>query len=251
MSLSKIIKKLLLQISSIICYNNDSKILFYHDVYDAQWYKALDCDENMGTHINVFKKHINIIKKEGYNIVPRITNKKKEVCIMFDDGFRGIWDCKEYFFENNIYPTVFIAIDLIGKPGYLTEEEIKFLQERGFIFECHSWTHTNLARKNDIELKLELSSSKETLSKILNKEITEICLPIGFYTEHLVDKAKEYNYKKIYSSIPGNYYDTLPNGLIRRNLCQHSSANDVKYILRGGFELTKKRYEKMHNLTQR
>lgn len=249
MTLSIFIKKMLLQLSSVICRNNDSKILFYHDVYADKWYKALDCDENMGTHINVFKQHINIIQKEGYRIVSHIKNRKNEVCIMFDDGFRGVWDCKEYFFENNIYPTIFIAVDLIGKPGYLTIEEIIFLQERGFIFECHSWTHTNLARKNDVELKLELSSSKDKLSKILNKEVTEICLPIGYYTENLVNKAKKYNYKKVYSSIPGNYYDVLSNGLIRRNLCQHSSVNDVKYILRGGFELFKKKYEIKHNIT--
>ncbi len=168
---------------------------------------------------------------------------------MFDDGFRGIWDCRDFFIENKIYPTVFITVDLIGKEGYLKKEEILELQSYGFIFECHSWTHTNLATKNDAELIKELHDSKELLSRLLDKNVTEICLPIGYYTESLVEKASNYGYTQIYSSIPDNYHDCLSNGLIRRNLCQFSSANDVKHILRGGYELTKERYERMHKLT--
>ncbi len=65
MNISNAIKKILLRLSSIVYQNRSSKILFYHDIYDKIWYRALDCNENMGTPIALFKQHVETIKKEG------------------------------------------------------------------------------------------------------------------------------------------------------------------------------------------
>ena len=76
--------------SSIVHHNKKSKILYYHDIYTAHNYKALDADINMGTPLSLFEKHINVIKREGFEIVNRITEKNGQVAIMFDDGFQII-----------------------------------------------------------------------------------------------------------------------------------------------------------------
>lgn len=239
-------KYLFLVMGYIFKYNRSSKILFYHDIYASSSYKSYDCDILMGTSLDLFKKHLLVIKRSGYKIVTYITHPENEVAIMFDDGFRGIWDNRDFFYEQGICPTVFLAVELIGKDGFLTESEILELQSHGFIFECHSWSHTNLAIKSEKELVRELGESRAYLSKLLGKDVKEICLPIGYFSDFLINQLQLYGYNEIYSSIPGNYYERCYKGMRPRNLCQFASPYELKLILHGGLNLIRCKYERMH-----
>ncbi len=244
--MKQLIKLFLLWVSSVLHRNHKSKILFYHDIYRTINYKALDIDVHMGTHIDMFKKHVDVIHKEGFEIVQQITKPNGQVAIMLDDGFRGIYEVKDFFIENNILPTIFLPFGHIGEDCLLSKEEILDLQNSGFRFECHSWSHTDLTSFSDEELRRELGDSKKLLNTILGKEVNEICLPIGYFSNHLIQQLRLYGYKEVYSSIPGNYMEPIHGWLRTRNLCQFSSPIEVKYILRGGNEMIKKRYERMH-----
>ena len=46
----------------------------------------------MSTPIGMFKKHIQIIRDNGYEIVAEITKPKGQIEISFDDGFLGLFD---------------------------------------------------------------------------------------------------------------------------------------------------------------
>lgn len=240
------IKLALLYCSSIIHRNRQSKILFYHDIYKTINYKASDADVCMGTHLEMFKKHLKAIRKEGYTVVSRITQPEKQVCIMLDDGFRGIYECRQFFYDKGIFPTIFLSVELIGKEGFLTKGEILDLQAHGFIFECHSWSHKDLTIWKDEDLKRELGDSKTFLSELLGKKVTKMCLPLGYYNSHLLGQLKAYGYEEVYSSIPGNYYEPTKDGMVTRNLVQFASPTEVRLVLRGGNEMIKERYEKMH-----
>lgn len=246
MNFRHILKRAVLLYGSITNRNTKSKILFYHDIYQTINYRASDADVYMGTHLDMFMKHLDVIHKEGYKIVPRITQPESQVCIMLDDGFRGIYECRQFFYDNNICPTIFLAVELIGKEGFLTIEEILDLQQHGFIFECHSWSHKDLTIWNDEELKRELGESRKFLSEMLNKKVSEICLPIGFFNNHLIKQLKIYGYEKVYSSIPGNYCEPTIGGMLTRNLVQYASPSEVGLVLRGGNQVVVNRYVKMH-----
>lgn len=249
MNIRNIIKQALLWTGSIFHRNHKSKILFYHDIYRTQNYKALDAQVYMGTSLDVFKQHVEVIRKEGFEIVPRITKSEGQVCIMLDDGFRGIYECRQWFYDNQIYPTIFLPVVYIGKEGILTREEILDLQHHGFNFECHSWSHGVLTQWNDQELVRELGNSRKFLSELLGKDVTEICLPVGYYCDHLLHEINKYGYQEVYSSIAGNFDETY-DGMRRRNLCQFATSQEVKLILRGGNESIKHRYERMHHVHQ-
>lgn len=246
MNIKQALKSVIQYYSSVINRNTKSKILFYHDIFVTNNYQASDADVCMGTHLDMFKKHMDVIHKEGYTIVTHITQLEGQVRIMLDDGFRGIYECRQFFYDNNIYPTIFLAVELIGKEGFLTKEEILDLQQHGFIFECHSWSHKDLTIWNDDELKRELGESKKFLSEMLNKQVTEICLPIGYFNDHLLEQLRLYGYDKVYSSIPGNYCDLTIGGMITRNLVQFASPCEVRLMLRGGNQIITNRYVNMH-----
>ena len=235
------IKRLLLFISSIVFHNRGSKILFYHDVYCDNQYT------DMGTSLAMFTEHIKTIKKNKFSIVDNIIDKKNEIKICFDDGFKGIYDTRKFFIESGIHPTVFLATTLIGQPGYLNHDEILELQELGFIFQCHAWSHSDLSEFSKEELHRELYDSKILLEDILGKNVDEICFPIGYFSQLVLDECQRYGYKTMYSSIPGNYFDKIfTNGLKTRNLVQFASPSEVKSVLLGGYHLLHNRYVKMH-----
>ncbi len=235
------VKTSLLQLSALVYRNNKSKILYYHDVYGDKSYT------DMGTTLSMFSRHIEMIKKEGFEIVDVVTKPQKQVMLCFDDGFKGIYDTREYFYDNGINPTVFLAISLIGKPGYLSIDEIKELQAHGFRFQCHAWSHTDLTKFSLKELQHEFGDSKVKLSAMLGCEVDEICFPIGYFSQQVLDECRRHGYKKMYSSIPGNYYDFIGfDGLLTRNLLQFATPNQVKLILHGGNDLFRNHYRKMH-----
>lgn len=224
----KKIKEIAFVLSGKLNSNTQSKVIFYHDVHGLEVRHT-----DMSTEMELFKKHVEILKAEGYTIVAEIENKSSEILICFDDGFKGIYDNKDYFIEHNIRPTVFLAISLIGQEGYMTTSEILELQDLGFIFESHAYAHENLTSFNDEDLNYELKASKSYLEELLKKEVNDICFPIGYFSDRVLKFCNDAGYKKLYSSLPGNYFNKRNDGLVYRNLAQFSSPTEFKAIING------------------
>lgn len=230
MSIKDIIKNCVSTVIGNIRRSQKSKVVYYHDVYDNT------CYTDMGTSINTFLSHLDVIESLGFRIVDNIENPHNEVMICFDDGFRGIWDTRTYFYSRNLRPTVFIANALIGREGYLSLDEIKELSEHGFKFEGHSWSHKNLTCFSEKELEHELYDSRLALSRDLGKEIKSICFPQGFYSELVIRKSIEAGYSKLFTSDTAPY-GVMPHPLVGRYLFQFDSPSRVKHTLMGGMDI--------------
>ena len=157
--------------------NNDSKVVYYHDVSTNY--------TTMGTNLDLMKTHFEIVRQSGYTIVPNITKRQNQVMVCFDDGWAGIYDNKDFFIDHNIVPTIFIAVDLIGADGYMTVGQIRELQALGFQFECHTWSHQSLTLFDDDILKHELKDSKKELERLFGHPFTAICYPQGRFSMHI------------------------------------------------------------------
>lgn len=236
----ELIRSSLFFVGNLMYSNRESKIIYYHDFFDGKMYT------DMGTPLSLFRQHLKIIKKNGYKIVDKITEHKGEIAIMLDDGYRGIWDCREFFYEQNIHPTIFIAKSLVGKEGYLSESEIKELDKHGWIFQSHTVSHTSLNNFTLEELDYELMESKHYLENLLGKEIKEICAPQGKYSNWVCEHAFRAGYDVFYSSTPGNYYERLTNFsfVITRNLCQSLTPYQFKFAINGGYKIFQRVYFK-------
>lgn len=240
--LRRIVKYFILECSHF--FNNDlnSKIIYYHDIHVDKPYTS------MSTPFEVFKSHLKIMKDDGFEVVDKITQTRGQVMICFDDGWRGIYDIKDYLVTNHVPVTVFIAVSLIGKDGYLNVDEIKSLKQKGFNFECHSWSHTNLAMFNDDELEREIKASRYHLENQLGFTINDICFPQGLYSDKVVDYSKRCGYKKLFSSVPGDYYDEIEPDVLRRNLVQFAGKREFKLILHGASKMFSTRILKKHKI---
>ena len=241
MRVKELIKCCLLQLGCLV--NRDkrrSKILYYHDVTPEHGESYTD----MSTPFALFAAHVAQVKRAGFEIVPRIESVHGQVLIAFDDGFRGVYENRARFVEWGVKPTIFLATTLVGKPGYMTADEIRELQELGFVFQCHTVSHTNLQKFAGDDLRRQVEDSKRELSEMLGREVDEICFPQGYYSDTVVAACRKAGYKKMYTSVPGDYEPD--SDLVCRNLCQFEPMSRFKLILKGGMNLLRGHYLKRH-----
>ena len=233
------LKTLILWMNALLKRDAAPKCVFYHDV--SKDYTS------MGTPRELFWAHMDLLRVGDL------------VC--FDDGFHGIWDERETFKVRKISPKVFLAVGLVGQPNYLTWGEILTLQkDYGFDFQCHTLSHQTLAGpyneevteplngRNEAWFERELIESKRELEVRLGKPITELCFPVGYFSDETIERCKQAGYQRVWASYPGNRSE----GYVQpRCLCQALSAFEVKCVLNGGMNPLAKRYLKMHKVDGR
>lgn len=235
-----IVRRVVLQGLSFAVGNNDGKIVFYHDIF-----KSNKCYDH-ATSFPLFFSHIQEAKRIGYKHVSGLPVEKKSFHICFDDGFRGILECRRELDSLGIKPTVYIAVDLIGKPGFLTKNEILDLQDEGYDFQSHTWSHEYLPMYDGLALKHELDDSKKWLSDFLQKDVDQVCFPRGLFTQRVYEASLEAGYKYLVSSIPGSINEGVMPHVLPRNLIQNYSAKEFGYVLKGGLSCFKGKYLKRH-----
>lgn len=240
MSIKPLLREILITLCSLFKRDNESKIIFYHDVHHSHEYTP------MSTHIELIKSHFEVAKQLGYKLVNSISAKQNQLMVCFDDGFKGIWDNREFFVENSVFPTIFIAVDLIGQDGYLSLDEIKQLSKLGFRFQAHGWSHSDLTQFSKDELHKELYLARIELEHMTGLKIDEVCFPQGYFSDLVVSEARKSGYANMYSSDPKPYYSRDVSDIIPRYLVQHASPSQFKAIVHGGMNVLYKHYYKMH-----
>ena len=212
--------------------NKRSKVIFYHDLHDKKKYTS------MSTSIRLFRKHIDVILSNGYEIVPKITKKYGQIEICFDDGFLGLYENISILREYNIYIHLFIISSSLNKKNYINKRQLIELNKLPFIkISSHTHTHRLLNTLNDLEMKKELSKSKEILEALLDTKITAVCYPEGVFNQKIIETAFLVGYEKQYSSMPGFYCIKSSKNVINRSLVQFSELKEFKAILKGGDHL--------------
>lgn len=236
----ELIRTILFVIGRCFCYNNFSKVLYYHDITPRNGRSYTP----MSTPYDIFTRQMEFLPKYG-KIVSEIKEDKGEFMIAFDDGFKGVYDNRDYFVRKKIYPTIFIAKDLVGKDGYLDENQIKELFNLGFHFQSHTVTHVDLTALSTEDMIIELKESKSYLENLLGEKVSELCCPKGYFNDDVIREAVNAEYSRVYLSYPSPYKS---NGVqIGRYLCQSLSDIQFKLMLKGGMDVLKSRYKKMHN----
>ncbi len=233
-----LLRKVVFLLGYLLHHNRRSKVVYYHDVGKKY--------TEMGTDFSIMKSHFDVIRHCGYSIVAEINTEKSQVMICFDDGWAGIYDFKDEFVKMKIFPTIFIAVDLIGKEGYLTESQIKELETIGFRFMAHSWSHEDLTTFDAKGLEHELKESKNWLEMKFGHPFDAICYPMGRFSKIVIDKSKESGYTQLYTSLPGGYYDMQNDNLICRNCAQDVSRRELMWILNGTSLLFKLKLRRQH-----
>ncbi len=121
---------------------------------------------------------------------------EKLIVITFDDGFSG-----NYFHafpilrRLNLTATIFIIVNRIGEPFYLTWQQIEAMTGNGVDLQSHTMTHTLLGQATTGQLIYELRESKREIEKRLGTPVHFISMPHGSCHKDFAKVANDYGYR--------------------------------------------------------
>jgi peptidoglycan/xylan/chitin deacetylase (PgdA/CDA1 family) len=137
--------------------------------------------------------------------------------LTFDDGWASDWKIATPILERFDWKAeFFVTAGWVGKPGFLTWQDLRQALNAGMGVQSHSMTHPDLAQLSREEIRSELLMSKEMLEGRLGRSIAFFALPGGSgRLSEVARLARETGYVGVCTSEVGL------NSLIRLPFCLH------------------------------
>jgi len=199
--------------------------IMYHDVVENGEFESSGFP---GEGANVYKlrredfeRHLDAIqaavpKGAIATISPEQQAIRPEVYLTFDDGGASAFHPIGGLLEARGWRGhFFITTDCIGKPGFLSADQIRDLYLRGHAIGSHSHTHpVRMAALSRTELDEEWRRSRGILSDILRVDVNLASVPGGYYSLEVGKSAEAARIQALFTSEPTMEVDVLSGCLV-------------------------------------
>lgn len=189
--------------------------LLYHDAAEEN---APDASGYPGPGPAVYKlptaqmsAHFDVLAAAGFkptsaldHLEPAAKDKGTAAFITFDDGgisaievIAGLLEARGWIGH------FFVTTDVIGRPTFLTAENIQDLDRRGHVIGSHSHTHpARMSSLSPAQLREEWATSVRILSELLDRPVVVASVPGGFYSRAVAEAAGEAGLRVLFTSEP-------------------------------------------------
>jgi peptidoglycan/xylan/chitin deacetylase (PgdA/CDA1 family) len=201
-------------------------ILCYHRLRD---YRPTD-GPGAKTYIvpgAIFKRQIKMLADSGYHsitpdeyyayLTTGTSLPEKPVMISFDDTSEeqftvGAAELDKYGFKG----VFFIMTISIGRPGYMSSEQLKTLADKGHVIASHTTDHHNVKKYSGEDWDFQLAKPKNKLESITGKPVEYFAYPFGEWNEAAIPELKKRNYKAAFQLSSEKRDNNEPLYAIRR-----------------------------------
>ena len=159
-------------------------ILMYHHVGEPRDLSGLNVSAETFERQMEFLKihHIHVLSLE--EVARRVRMHEalpmNAVVITFDDGYLDNIENAFPILKKMGFPaTIFMITENIGRPGWLSDEDLRILDESGISIGSHTVHHAYLPDLIGDQISKELRDSKQTLEAILGRPVTLLSYPAG------------------------------------------------------------------------
>ncbi|MGZ8557675.1 MAG: polysaccharide deacetylase family protein [Chitinophagaceae bacterium] len=183
-------------------------VLCYHQVRD---YKLSDSKTSKDyiVPVNVFRNQMKLLADSGYHtILPGqlyeylITGKElpsKPVLISFDDTrldqfTAALPELNKYDFK----AAFFIMTVSLGKPGYMSKEQVKQLADEGHTIGSHTYDHKNVKTYTADDWVEQVQKPSSQLQTITGKPVEYFAFPFGLWNKEAIAKLKDHDFKAVF-----------------------------------------------------
>ena len=121
---------------------------------------------------------------------------QRPVILTFDDGYNdNYYQAYPLLREHGMRGTFFVVAGLVGKPGYMTWEQLREMQLNGMEIESHSLDHIDLSQLPRPELQRQLVESRRLLEQNLLRPVRYLNYPSGRYSPLVISMARAAGYE--------------------------------------------------------
>ncbi len=157
--------------------------LLYHDVV-ADASGPATGPRRFAVHHRGFEEQLDLIRDCGYqgcSIATALTNAtERPLAISFDDGDLGqLTAAFPALVARGMTATFFVTTSWVGKPGYMTWDQLREMKCAGMSVQSHTRTHPFLSELDAQALREELHGSKAELDDALEQATDMLALPGG------------------------------------------------------------------------
>lgn len=169
------------------------------------------------------------------------------VTITFDDGCEtDLIGAAPLLKEVRFNATFYVIAGWVGKPGYLSEAQVRELANLGFEIGCHSMHHRYLTGLSEADLRIEVVEAKARLEQMLGAEIDHLSCPGGFWNDRVARSARLCGYRTVVTSRTGiNTERTDPCCLERVTVCRGTAITEFARICHGKGFLRRRAKERL------
>jgi peptidoglycan/xylan/chitin deacetylase (PgdA/CDA1 family) len=186
---------------------NDLPILMYHAI-SSPVCTALPATSSIEHAVRArdFRVQLDAIVEGGYRTIKfddleRPASAPRSLLITFDDGHQSdLVVAAPELARRNLHAIFFIVWSYLGRPGYLSRDQVLALRAQGFEIGSHGLTHTRLTQINPGEASNELLESKRRLEDLLQEPIAALALPGGRYNDAVLAAAWAAGYRRVMTS---------------------------------------------------
>jgi peptidoglycan/xylan/chitin deacetylase (PgdA/CDA1 family) len=123
----------------------------------------------------------------------------KPVMLTFDDTrldqyTTALPEMKKYGFKG----VFFIMTVSLGRPGYMSKEQVKQLSDEGHIIGSHTWDHHNVKKYAGDDWTTQIDKPSKQLEEITGKPIKYFAYPFGLWNKEAIQNLKQYGFKSIF-----------------------------------------------------
>jgi peptidoglycan/xylan/chitin deacetylase (PgdA/CDA1 family) len=126
--------------------------------------------------------------------------------LTFDDGYDDFYSVALPVLRRfDFTATAYIVPGFIGRPGYMTWEQVLKLDQMGFNIGAHTLTHPDLTRQTAPVAAAQIGGSKAELETRLAHRVDDFCYPAGRYNPAVVSLVRNAGFRDATTTTFGTF----------------------------------------------
>lgn len=183
-------------------------VLCYHQIRDWKPTDSKSAKDYI-VPVETFKAHLKMLADSGYQtILPDeyyaylnlgTPLPDKPIMLTFDDTEENQYaiaapEMKKYDFK----AVYFIMTVSLGRPKYMSKDQVKQLSEAGHVIGSHTWDHHNVKKYKGEDWVTQIEKPTKTLEAITGKKVEHFAYPFGLWNPEAFPELKKRGFRSAY-----------------------------------------------------
>lgn len=183
-------------------------VLCYHQIRD---WKATDSKsaKDYIVPVETFKAHLKMLADSGYQtILPDeyyaylnlgTPLPEKPIMLTFDDTEENQYAIAAPEMKKHGFKAVYFIMTVsLGRPKYMSRDQVKQLSEAGHVIGSHTWDHQNVKKYKGEDWVTQIEKPTKTLESITGKKVEHFAYPFGLWNLEAFPELKKRGFKSAY-----------------------------------------------------